>query len=126
MYACVLEAGRGFFEGVCALRDLACISTDPPLPCHSRIASCLYCLRLSRFLPLTTVNLYSFLQYLVLAKSRKEWQLALLRPDRGEAMQDSGYGLLRISLLGTALNKDDYVRFRFLVNDDHALAKPGR
>jgi hypothetical protein len=64
MYAYIREAGRGFFEGVCALRDQACISTDPPR--HSWIASCLYCLRLRRFLPLTAVNKLSLLPYLVL------------------------------------------------------------
>ena len=64
MYACIHETGRGFFEGVCALSDQACISSDPP--CHSWIASCLYCLCLSRFLPLTAVNVYSLLPYLVL------------------------------------------------------------
>jgi hypothetical protein len=44
MYAYVLETGCGFHEGLCALRDQACISSDPPPPCHSWIASCL-CVR---------------------------------------------------------------------------------
>jgi hypothetical protein len=38
MYACNLETGRGFFEGVCALSDQDCISSDPP-PHTSRIDS---------------------------------------------------------------------------------------
>ena len=71
MYACSCETGRGFFSGVCALRDQACISSDPPPPCHSWIASCKYCLYLTRFLPLNAANPYSLLQYLVLAISRK-------------------------------------------------------
>jgi hypothetical protein len=29
MYACVCGIGRGFFAGVCALNDQACISSDP-------------------------------------------------------------------------------------------------
>ena len=66
MYACNCETEGGFFEGVHALNDQACISSDPPPPYHSWIASCLYCLRLSRILPLTAVNLYSLLPYLVL------------------------------------------------------------
>jgi hypothetical protein len=65
MYACVPEIGGGFFEGVCALNDQNCISSDPPPPCHSWIASCLYCLCLTRFLPLTAANVYSLLRYLV-------------------------------------------------------------
>jgi len=66
MYACVLEIERGFFEGMHALSDQDCISTDPPPPCHSWIASCRYCLRLSSFLPHTAVYVYSLLQYFVL------------------------------------------------------------
>jgi hypothetical protein len=30
MYACVLETGRGFFEGVCARNDRPRISADAP------------------------------------------------------------------------------------------------
>jgi hypothetical protein len=66
MYACIPDIDGGFFEGVCTFSDQACISSDPPPPCHSWIASCLYCLLLSGFLPLTAVNVYSLLQYLVL------------------------------------------------------------
>jgi hypothetical protein len=51
------------------------------------------------------VNLYSFLQYLVLAISRKEGQLAILCPHLGEAMQDTEYDLLRIFLSRTRVNK---------------------
>jgi len=32
MYACILETGRGCFEGVHALNDQDWISTDPPPP----------------------------------------------------------------------------------------------
>jgi hypothetical protein len=64
MYACISETGRGFFAEVCALSDQARNSSDPPY--HWWIASCLYCLRLSRFLPLTAVNVYSLLHYPVL------------------------------------------------------------
>src|SRR5215211_5229956 len=53
---------------------------------------------------LAAVNLYSPLQYLVLAKSRKAGQLAILRPHRGEAVQDRGYGLRRITLPRTRVN----------------------
>ena len=35
MYACTYETESGFFAGVCALSDQACISTDPPPPCYS-------------------------------------------------------------------------------------------
>jgi hypothetical protein len=66
MYACIHETGGGFFEGVRALNDQACISSDPPPPCHSGIASCLYFFCLTRFLPLTAVNKHSRLPYLVL------------------------------------------------------------
>ena len=69
MYACFHETGRGFFEGVHALNDQACISTDPPPPCHPWIASCQYCLRLTRFLPITAVNKHSLLHYLVLGNN---------------------------------------------------------
>jgi hypothetical protein len=54
---------------------------------------------------LAAVNLYSLLQYLGLAIRHKAEQLAILRPDRGKAMQDSGYELRRIFLLGTWVNK---------------------
>src|SRR5918995_7441851 len=37
--------------------------------------------------------------------SCKAGQLAILIPDRGEAMQDRGYQLRRMSLLGTRVNK---------------------
>jgi hypothetical protein len=66
MYACILETGRGFFEGVCALNDQACIFSDPPSPCHWWIASWQFCLRITRFLPLTAANVCSVLPYLVL------------------------------------------------------------
>ena len=68
MYACIPETGRGFIEVVCALSDQACNSSEPPPPCQSWIASCLYCLYLTRFLPLRAVNVYSLLLYLVVGK----------------------------------------------------------
>ncbi len=68
MYACVLGIGLGCFEGVHALSDQACTFSDPPPPCHSWIASCQSYLYLTRFLPLTGVNVYSLLPYLVLGK----------------------------------------------------------
>src|SRR5215207_5006190 len=69
MYACVLETGCRFFEGGCALSDQACISSDPPPPCRSWIASCQYCPRLSRFVPLISGNVYSRSNILGLATS---------------------------------------------------------
>jgi len=70
MYACIPETALGFFGGVCALSDKACISSDPPLPCHSWIASCQSCLRLSGFLRPTGVNRYSLLPYPALGNKR--------------------------------------------------------
>jgi hypothetical protein len=32
MYACILETGRGFFEGVCPPSDATAHSRDPPPP----------------------------------------------------------------------------------------------
>jgi hypothetical protein len=75
MYACIRETKRGFFEGVCAGGHRLHISTDPPPLCHSWIASCLYCLRLSRFLPLTTTNVYSPLQCVVLGHKPQGGQI---------------------------------------------------
>ena len=58
---------RQIFRGVCALNDQACTSSDPPPPPHnSWIASYQSYLYPTRFLPLTAVNVYSLLQYLVL------------------------------------------------------------
>jgi hypothetical protein len=37
MYACVLETGRGFFEGVCAPGNASAYFRDPPPPCYSRM-----------------------------------------------------------------------------------------
>jgi hypothetical protein len=54
---------------------------------------------------LAVMNLYSPLQHLVLAISCKAGQLAILRPDRGEAMRDSGYESRRIFLPCTSVNK---------------------
>jgi hypothetical protein len=41
---------------------------------------------------LAAANLYSSLEYFVLAINPKAGQLVFLRPDRGEAMQDAEYG----------------------------------
>jgi hypothetical protein len=54
---------------------------------------------------LAAVNLYSLLLCLVLAISRKAGHLAIVRPDRGEAMRDSEYELLSILLPRTSVNK---------------------
>jgi hypothetical protein len=84
MYACISEIGHRFFEGVCALSNQVCISTDPPPPCCSWIASCLYCLRLSRFLPLTGVNVYSLCSHILcLAINPRAGKQATLRSHRG-------------------------------------------
>src|SRR5687767_9540333 len=103
MCACVPEIGGRFFGGVCALKDQACISTDPP--CHSWIASWQYCLRLSRFLPLTAANLYLLLPFLVLGKKLQGGKIGHPLLPQGQAMQDRGYRLLRIYLPRTPANK---------------------
>src|SRR5215218_8426342 len=60
---------------------------------------------------LTAANIYSPLPYLVLAISRKAGALGILRPDRGEAMRDSGYYLRSIRLLrGWVNNANPSVR----------------
>jgi len=66
MYAYILETGRGFFEGVCALNERACISSDPPSPAirgslHGSTVS------VDQVTASTAANLYSLLPYLVLA-----------------------------------------------------------
>jgi hypothetical protein len=66
MYACIYETGGGFFEGVCALSDQACISSDPPSPAirgslHGSTVS------VNQVSASTAANLYSLLPYLVLA-----------------------------------------------------------
>jgi hypothetical protein len=66
MHAYIRESVGGFLGGVCTLGDHARISSDPTPPCRTGIASCLYCLILRRFLPLTAANVYSLLRYLVL------------------------------------------------------------
>src|ERR671919_454553 len=98
MYAYTHETGRGFFEGVCTLSDQACISSDPPLPCHSWIASGQYCLRLTRFLPLSAANVYSLLQYLVLGNKLQGGEIGHPPLPWGQAIQHPVCGLLRISL----------------------------
>jgi hypothetical protein len=75
MYACTYETESGFFGGVCTLNNQVCISSDPPRPFHSWIASCLYCLRLGRFLPLSAVYVYSLLQYLVLGNKLQDGEI---------------------------------------------------
>jgi hypothetical protein len=83
MYACIPENGGGFFAGVHDLNDLACISIDPPPPPYnSCIASCLKCLRLTRFLPLATANVYSLLPYLVLGNKPQGGKWVIIRAYR--------------------------------------------
>jgi hypothetical protein len=105
MYACIRRTGRGFFEEVCALNDQACISSDPSPPSHSWIASCLYCLCLTRFLPLTAVKVYSLLAYLVLANKLQGGEIGHPPLPKGQDMQHPVCGLLRISIPGTSVNK---------------------
>jgi hypothetical protein len=103
MYACILRTVAGFFSEVCALRDQRCISSDPP--CHSWIASSLYCLRLTRFLRLTGVNVYSLLHYLVLGNKLQGGKIGHPPLPKGQAMQHPVCGLLRIPLPRTSVNK---------------------
>jgi len=56
------------------------------------------CMLVPSLATLTAANIYSPLRYLVLAISRKVGALGILRPDRGEAMQDAASGLRRIPL----------------------------
>src|SRR5215208_55797 len=105
MYACIPEIGSGHFEVVCALIDQDFNSSDPPPPCHSWIASCQSCLRLSRFLPLRAVNVYSLLSYLVPGDKLQGGELGHPPLTKGQAVQYCGYGLLRIYLLRTTVNK---------------------
>jgi hypothetical protein len=105
MYACIPEIDGGFFEGVCALNNQTCISSDPPPPYHSWIASCRYRMRLTRFLPLTAANVYSLLQYLVLGNKLQGGEIGHPPLLQGQPMQDRGYGLLRIRILRTPVNK---------------------
>ncbi len=68
MYACILESGRGFFEGVCAPSYATAYSSDPPPPpSHSRI------LNASTPSPkiLAIADIYSLPHYLV---ARNEFQ----------------------------------------------------
>jgi len=54
---------------------------------------------------LPAMNLYSSLQYLVLAIGRKAGQLAILLSHWGKEMQVIGYELPKISLPRTRVNK---------------------
>ena len=83
MYAYFHETERRFFEGMCTLRDQARISSDLPPPCHSWIASCQSCIRLTRLLPLATANVYSLLPYLVLGNKLQSGEKAILRSHWG-------------------------------------------
>jgi hypothetical protein len=76
-----------FSRGVCDKEDrYPLLKTHPYLPCsRGRFCASTLCPMI-----LAAVNLYSLLQYLGLATSRKAEQLAMLRPHRGEAMQDIG------------------------------------
>jgi hypothetical protein len=57
------------------LKERPLNSQDPPPPCHSWIASWQYCLRLSGFLPLTEVNIYLLLLYLVLGNKLQSGEI---------------------------------------------------
>src|SRR5215204_4687343 len=96
MYAYIPEIGCGFFEGVCVLRDQACISSDPPPPCHPWIASCQYCLCLTRFLPITAVNEHSLLPYLVLGNKLQGGEIGHPPLPSGQSMQHTVRELRRI------------------------------
>src|SRR5215204_3531217 len=99
MYACILESGRGFFEGVCAPVITHCFLVTPHHPPFANGCMPVPCLA-----TLTAANIYSPLQYLVLATSRKAGQLAILRPHRGEAMRHSGFELRRTNLARIPVN----------------------
>jgi hypothetical protein len=95
MYAYTSETRRGFFAGVHALNDQACISTD--LPCHSRIASFLYTFYLARFLPNTAVNRHSLRPYLVLGNKLQSGETGHPSLPLGQAMQHPVCGVLKNS-----------------------------
>src|SRR5215204_999740 len=107
MYACIPEIDGGFFEGVCTLSDQTCISTDLPPPCHSWIAWCQSCLRLSRFLPLSAANVYSLLPYLVPVKKLQGGEIGHPPLPQVRAMHHPVCGLLRILLPRTWVNKQE-------------------
>jgi hypothetical protein len=100
MYAYTCESGPDFSVECALLVITHCFLVTPhhlpfvngcmPVPCLAT---------------LTAANIYSPLQYLVLAISRKAGALGILRPHLGEAMQDSGFELLRIPLLRGWVNK---------------------
>jgi hypothetical protein len=102
MYACVHETSGGFFEGVCGQENRPLLSVTDPYHPGSRER---FCASTRYPMMLAAVNLYSLLQYLVLATSRKAEQLAILCPHLGEAMQDIDYDLLSIFLSRTRVNK---------------------
>jgi hypothetical protein len=88
------------FSVECALPVIAhCFLVTPHHPPFANGCMPVPCLA-----TLTAANIYSPLQYLVLAISRKAGALGILRPDRGEAMQDSGFELLRIPLPRTPVH----------------------
>src|SRR5215211_1650437 len=69
------------------------------------MASFLDCLCLTRFLPLTAVNVYSLLHYPVLDNKLQRREIGHPPLPYGQAMQDRGYGLQRIPLLRTPVNR---------------------
>src|SRR5829696_5590555 len=100
-----LNPGANFSKGVSTLSDQACISSDPPR--HSWIALWQYCLRLTRFLPLTAVNVYSLLPYLELGNKLKGGKIGHPPLPQGQAMQHPVCGVPRILLLRGSMNRVD-------------------
>jgi hypothetical protein len=96
MYACIPEIGGGFFEGWADKGNQPPTFRDPPPPCRTWIASCLYCLRLTGFLPFTAVYVYSLLQYLVLGNKLQGGEMVHPLLPWGQAMQVRVCGVPRI------------------------------
>ena len=71
MHAWSSKSGADVSRGCAHPPTLPPISATPLTTCLPWIASCRYCLRQTGFLPLTGVNVYSLLRYLVLANKLK-------------------------------------------------------
>src|SRR5829696_4036739 len=99
MYAYTCESWACFFGGVCAPGHRSLFSCDPYHPPFANGCMLVPCLA-----TLTAANIYSPLQYLVLAISRKAGALGILRPHRGEAMRHSGFELRRTNLARIPVN----------------------
>jgi len=103
MYACIRETGCGFFEVVGALNDQDCISSDPP-PHNSEIASWQYCLRLSRYLPLSAVYVCSLQEYIVLGNKLQDGGNRPSSAPIGAGYAGSWIWISENSLPGTPVN----------------------